>query len=97
MERIDDRTTEQLKTHRWLVVGTDSFLFGRGRASGGTSVAAWACMDLYQARLVEMRVRQRSDMKRVRIVHETESKTGKHKLYRPRAAARFHVYVADDR
>ncbi len=41
MIHIDDRT--EAATHRWLVIGTDSFLSGWGEAEGGASVAAWAC------------------------------------------------------
>ena len=72
MIRIDDRTQDELATHRWLIVGTDSFLSGWGEAEGGTSVAAWACRP--EDRLAVLAwVRSRGEMKRVREVAESGS------------------------
>ena len=86
MERDDDRTPDQMKTHDWLVVGTDSFLSGWGRASGGASYAAWACRydDL---KTVEDWVESRGDMKRVRVVKADD--------YRPRGTGHLHIYVVE--
>lgn len=92
MKVQDDRTDEQRETHPCLVVGTDSFLSGWGGAEGGASVAAWACSpdDL---QTVERWVRNRSDMKRVRVVYDGPNcKT----RYKPKRAAHFHVYVVTD-
>lgn len=88
MERKDDRTPEDFVagTHAWLVVATDSFLSGWGKAANGKSVCAWACS---QTQLPDMErwVRSRDDMKRVRIVLDRDGK------YRPRGnVAHFHVY-----
>ena len=88
MIRIDDRTQDELATHRWLIVGTDSFLSGWGEAEGGTSVAAWACRP--EDRLAVLAwVRSRGDMLRVREVAES----GSGARYTPRGNVRhFHVY-----
>lgn len=83
MELVDERTEEELKTHKWLVIGTDTFLSGWGRAKGGVSYAAWACKteDLQS---LEARIRARGDMKRVRVVCGS---------YRPRGKGHCHIYV----
>ncbi len=67
MEIQDERTAEQKKTHNCLIIGTDSFLSGWGRAEGGVSYAAWACREC-DCQKVENWVRNLSDMKRVRLV-----------------------------
>ena len=82
----DDRTAEERKTHTWIVVGTDSFMSGWGKASGGVSYAAWACKGSDVDR-VENWVRARSDMKRVRIV------SGR---WCPRGNGHAHIYVVHD-
>lgn len=84
----DDRTPEQMKTHRWLVIGTDSFLSGWGQARGTTSYAAWACETESEAAECYRRIEARSDMKRVRIVYEPE----KGRKYRPKQG-HLHIYV----
>jgi len=84
MERQDDRTPEEMHTHTVLVVGTDSFLSGWGKAAGGLSYAAWACKpeDMHT---VERWVRSRGDMRRVRVTCDP---------YRPsRGCAHLHIYV----
>ena len=43
MQTVDDRTPEQKETHKFLIIGTDSFLSGWGQAKGGLSYAVWAC------------------------------------------------------
>ena len=88
MIRKDDRTPEQQNTHTLLVVGTDSFLSGWGQASGGASVAAWACTDA-QLSTAETRIRNRSDMKRVRVVIDRKGDR-----YYPRGNVKhLHIYV----
>ena len=89
MIRQDDRTPEQQKTHTLLWAGTDSFLSGWGEAEGGNSVAAWACTsgDEYAC---ERWVRQRGDMKRVRLVIDRKGDR-----YTPRNAKHLHIYVYD--
>jgi hypothetical protein len=67
MKLVDDRTPEQKKTHNYIVLGTDSFMSGWGEAKNGTSYAGWACEEKHLNR-VESWVRNRSGMKRVRIV-----------------------------
>ena len=86
MIRADDRTPDQAKTHAWLVVGTDPFLSGWGRASDGPSYAAWACQEK-DLNACESWVRQRGDMKRVRICHADS--------YRPSGPGHLHIYVWD--
>ena len=85
MEIQDDRTPEQHKTHTVLIVGTDSFMSGWGKATGGTSYAAWACRE-GDANDVECWVERRGDMKRVRRAYDD---------YRPRGRGHLHIYVAD--
>lgn len=89
----DDRTDSQRQTHNVLIVGTDSFLSGWGGARGGTSVAAWACQPKH-ARTVLDWVQSRSDMKRVRVIHENGRENRK---YRPRGGCvHFHIYCVTD-
>ena len=90
MELVDDRTPEQRQSHRWLVVGTDSFMSGWGEAKGGVSYAAWACKPEHRSR-VFIWVESRSDMKRVREVFETNGS-----LYRPSGQGHCHIYVVDE-
>jgi len=88
MEKNDERTDEQRTTHRFGVVGRDSFMSGWGGATGGYSRAAWACT-VENLDNVERWVRNRSDMKYVNVVDLT--------TYRPpRDTAHFHIYVVDD-
>ena len=82
----DDRTQEQKATHNFLVVGTDTFLSGWGKANGGVSYAAWACQE-GDLRKVENWVNNRSDMKRVRVVY------GK---WYPKGTGHAHIYVVDE-
>lgn len=87
MIRKDDRTTEQVKTHRWAVVARDRFLSGWGSAAGGFSRCAWAVPDGEDwLNDVERWVRAREDMQYVNVVNLD--------TYRPpRGTAHFHVYV----
>ena len=87
MERKDDRTEAQVKTHRLAIVGTDSFMSGWGGAAGGTSLAAWAYDPaVTNGDRVFNWVKSRSDMKRVREV-TVEG-------YHP-SCAHLHIYVVD--
>jgi hypothetical protein len=67
MEFVDDRTDPQKTSHPFIVLGTDSFLSGWGKAKNGASYAGWACC-FDDLNAVERWVRSRSDMKRVRVV-----------------------------
>lgn len=82
----DRRTPEQLKTHRYLVTGTDRFLSGWGMAQGGLSKCAWACETREQAERKADEVRKRGDVKHVHIHFGS---------WRPRAA-HVSIYVAKD-
>lgn len=87
MEVEDDRTPEERRTHRVLIIGTDSFLSGWGKANGGASYAAWACTteDEYA---VDRWVRSRGDMKRVRSVFDSPARR-----YSPKGRGHCHIYV----
>ena len=88
MERKDDRTPEQRETHRWGVVGRDSFMSGWGDATGGYSRAAWACHPDVNIDRVENWVRSRSEMRYVNVVDLN--------TYRPpRGTAHLHIYVCN--
>ena len=85
----DDRNASERDYMRNLVIGTDSFMSGWGKAKGGVSYAAWACTE---AQLNECRewVESRSDMKRVRAVYDGDGLCA----YRPsRNCAHMHIYV----
>lgn len=86
MEMEDDRTPEERKTHRYLVIGTDSFLSGWGGAEGGASYAVWACREEHERDVLEW-VQRRSDMKRVRTTFGD---------YRPKGKGHCHIYVVRD-
>ena len=91
---VNDRRNEaQLKTHRYLVIGTDRFLSGWGPCQGGASYAAWACETLTEAKSVAEVIRRRGDMKRVRIVHDSRGQA--RGAFRPdsRYCKHFSVYV----
>lgn len=83
----DDRTAEEKKTHNWLVIGTDKFMSCWGRATGGKSIAAWACT-FEHLDAVEKWVKSRPDMLRVRISNG--------KNYRPKIAKHYYVYVVHE-
>ena len=79
----DDRTPAQRQTHTWIVVGTDKFLSGWGKAKDGASYAGWACEPKDRHDVLAW-VEARSDMLRVREVTDP---------YRPRTAGHCHIYV----
>lgn len=83
----DDRTQEQKDSHYWLIIGTDKFMSGWGKAKHGPSYAAWAC-DLNRRYQVMEWVNSRSDMLRVREAHA--------KAYRPKGPGHLHIYVVED-
>ncbi len=87
MIRKDDRTPEQKKTHRWAVVGRDSFMSGWGHAEGGYSRAAWAVPSEVNLDRVENWVRNRDEMQYVNVVDLN--------VYRPKNTAHFHIYVVN--
>lgn len=86
MEIQDDRTLEQKKSHTCLIVGTDSFMSGWGRARGGTSYAVWACVPAHCDTVFNW-VSSRSDMKRVHIVYSN---------WRPKGIGHAHIYVVTE-
>jgi hypothetical protein len=96
MDIQDDRSSDQKLTHRYLVVGTDRFLSGWGRAEGGASYAAWACKTSEEVDKAMAWVGGRSVRRRVRLVVENPSKGY---TYRPKAdcCAHLHIYMWTDR
>lgn len=89
MKMQDDRTPEQLKTHNWLVIGTDNFMSGWGEAEDGVSYAAWACRPDDSKACLEW-VEGRGDMRRIR---ETVDPAYNGVRYRPSAKGHCHIYV----
>lgn len=88
MTKVDDRTPEQKKTHRWGVVAKDKFMSGWGGARGGASRCAWACgPDVDIDRMFNW-VSKRSEMRYVNIVDLSTYRA-------PRGTAHFHIYVAN--
>lgn len=85
MDLEDDRTDAQRRTHTVLVVGTDTFMSGWGKATGGTSYAAWAC-EPSDMQAVWRWVKGREEMKNVRLVRTT---------WRPKGVGHAHIYVVD--
>jgi len=81
---VDDRTKEEKLTHTVIILMTDKFLSGWGKAKGGKSYAGWACEPENKA-ACERWVRSRSDALRVREVSGN---------YRPPSGAgHCHIYV----
>jgi hypothetical protein len=87
MQIQDDRTPEQRATHTCLVVGTDRFMSGWGKARGGKSYAAWACEPAKRNDCLCW-VERRGDMQRVRETCDP---------YRPQGPGHLHIYVWGDR
>ena len=71
----DRRTPDQKNTHTRIVQGVDRALSGWGGATGGTSIAAWACRPEDRAR-VEAWVRNRRDLERVTVTEGTRVPAG---------------------
>lgn len=83
---IDDRRTDEDKAATlFLVVATDSFMSGWGKAQG-RSLFAVPCRDEAQAEIVADNMRHRSEMKRVRIVNRT---------WRPSLTSGDHLSIRD--
>ena len=88
MERKDERTPEQRKTHIWGVVAKDKFMSGWGGAAGGASRCAWACAPDADFDKLFAWVSSRSEM---RYVNKVDLRT-----YRaPRGTAHFHIYTCE--
>ena len=85
MELVDDRTPEQKETHKFLVIGTDSFMSGWGEAQGGVSYAAWACTEEDFSAVIKW-VESRGDMKRIRTTYGA---------YHPEGIGHCHIYVVE--
>ncbi len=84
---IDDRRSKEVReATRWLVVATDSFMSGWGRAAS-RSLFAVPCRDYDQAKAVKDNMRQRSEMKRARIVFAPR--------YRPHLWEGDHLFIRD--
>jgi hypothetical protein len=84
----DDRTEAQRATHRYGIAMTDAFMSGWGGATGGASVAVWACPVEWLDH-VERQVCQRGEARRVRQLDL--------KSYRPKGNVKHvHIYVVDD-
>ena len=75
MAGINDTRTGAEKDLPFLVVGTDRFMSGWGKASGGASYAAWAC-DYATLDRCEARILARGDMMRVRVVRAATYRPG---------------------
>jgi hypothetical protein len=88
LEKADDRTEEQKKTHIWAIVAKDKFMSGWGRASTGASRCAWACHPDVNTDRVFNWVKNRSEMRYVSLVDL--------RTYRPPSGtAHFHIYVCN--
>lgn len=80
----DERTEAERKTHPLIILGTDRFLSGWGKAEGGPSYAGWATDCDHWERVFDW-VARRGDMRRVRQVRGD---------YRPpTGAGHCHIYV----
>ena len=86
MERIDERTSEQRKTHTWLVTATDKFMSGWGKCSNGLSKCAWACEPKNRQKVLNW-VRNRKEM---RYVNEHVGN------WYPKNAEHVHIYIVND-
>ena len=80
----DDRTKAEMNTHPVVVMMTDRFLSGWGKAENGTSYAGWACR-VGDIDSVERWVRSRGDAMRVRIVGRD--------YHPPSISGHCHIYV----
>ena len=86
----DDRTQEQKETHTCLIIGTDRFMSGWGKAENGVSYAVWACEEKDSPKVLEW-VKSRKEMKRIREVFETSKSK-----YRPKGKGHCHIYVVTE-
>lgn len=86
MQRIDERTMEQRKTHTWLVTATDRFMSGWGECASGNSKCAWACK-LADVDKVLSWVESRDEMKYINVTNRP---------WYPHNAEHVHIYVVED-
>lgn len=91
MNYNDDRTEEQKKTHRWLVIAKDKSMSGWGEARRGASWCGWACSTFDQMERMEKWVRDRNEMIYV-SVRKDEGK----RIRLGRSCVHFHLYVGDE-
>lgn len=82
----DRRSPEEHTTHTVIVQGVDVPMSGWGLASGGTSVAAWACRP-HDLERVEAWVRNRRDLDRVTVTDRVRV---------PPGCAHYSLYVVHD-
>lgn len=82
----DRRSPEEHTTHTVIVQGVDVPMSGWGLATGGTSVAAWACRPSDLER-VEAWVRNRRDLERVTVTDRVRV---------PPRCAHYSLYVVHD-
>lgn len=87
----DERTVEQIQDegYIWLIIGTDIYMSGWGRAANGKSYAAWACK-AEDIPLVKTWIKNRGDMKRVRVVCDRKGN------YHPKNAGHCRIYVVTE-
>jgi hypothetical protein len=94
MTEINDRrTAEERASHRFLVIATDRFMSGWGRAEGGSSVCVWACASEEDRRTVWDHVSRRPEMERLRSNYDGEGRAA-YRLSR-RGVAHVSVYVVE--
>lgn len=82
----DNRSAAQKHTHTVLVMGTDTFLSGWGRALNGASIAAWACTP-DDVPAVRAWVESRSDIRDVTVEWDENL---------PDDCVQLSIYVVDD-
>ena len=82
----DRRSPEEHTTHTVIVQGVDIPMSGWGLATGGTSVAAWACRPDDRDR-VEAWVRNRRDLERVTVTDRVRV---------PQGCAHYSLYVVHE-
>lgn len=84
----DRRTPEEMDSHRWLVVATDSFMSRLGAECGmcRRSIAAWACK-FKDVDRVRRWVDSRPEMKKVRLATDK---------VKPQRGDHVSVYVVRD-
>ena len=83
MEFQDERTKEEMKTHCFLYGGTDKFMSGWGKASGGKSYAFWAFKPEDESKVLSW-IHSRKEIIRQRHVVSS---------YKPKGKGHCHVYV----
>ena len=86
MEYQDDRTDKERETHQDIVLMTDTFMSGWGRADGGTSYAGWACRPEH-VNQVKRWVCGRGESRNVEVVDGD---------FRPQGIGHTHIYVVND-